>query len=211
MDWLREILDTIVAGGPVMIPLALCSIVALGAFMERLVSLRRGRVAPSALVREVEPLLEQGDLDGASAVCRRYDSALSRLVLAAIALRLRPAAEQRERIEQLGRQEAATMERFVPIVGTVASIAPLLGLLGTVGGMIVTFAVIQEQGMGDVAKLAGGISQALVTTFAGLSVGIPALIANRFLLARVDALLLLLEEETARALSLIRSTVGGSS
>ena len=111
----------------------------------------------------------------------------------------------RDRLEELGRHEAANLERFIPIVGTVASIAPLLGLLGTVGGMIVTFATIQEQGMGDVDRLAGGISQALVTTFAGLSIGIPALIGNRFLLARVDRLLLGLEEQLGRAVLMIRA------
>lgn len=205
MQWMSEVTDSILAGGPVMIPLALCSIVAFGAFLERLVALRRGRVAPVSMIRELDPLLADGRLDEAESVCRRYDTSLSRVVLAAIELRDRPLIEQRDRLEQIGRQEAANMERFIPIVGTVAAIAPLLGLLGTVGGMIVTFAIIQDQGMGDVAKLAGGISQALITTFAGLSVGIPALIANRFLLSRVDGLLLLLEEAAGRALAQLRA------
>ena len=206
MEWIRDVMASILAGGPVMIPLALCSIIAFGAFLERLVALRRSRVVPLALARELDPLLAGGRLGEAQRVCQRYEASLARLVFTAIALRDRPMMEQRERLEQVGRQEAANMERFIPIVGTVAAIAPLLGLLGTVGGMIVTFAIIQEQGMGDVGRLAGGISQALITTFAGLSVGIPALIANRFLLSRVDALLLLLEEETARALAAIRAT-----
>ncbi len=95
------------------------------------------------------------------------------------------------------------MERYVPVLGTIASIAPLLGLLGTVGGMIVTFQVIEQQGVGEVAALAGGISQALITTFAGLSVGIPAVVANRYLLARVDGLLIDLEEVALGVVNLI--------
>ena len=94
------------------------------------------------------------------------------------------------------------MERWIPVVGTIAAITPLLGLLGTVG-MILTFQVIQQQGLGDAGSLAGGISQALVTTFAGLSVGIPAVVANRYLLSRVDSLLLELEEAALGVLEML--------
>lgn len=200
---MQELIATILAGGPVMVPIAASSIVALGAFFERIVALRRSRVVPSAFVASVEPLLRSGDFDAVIALCGRYDASIARLVHAAVLLRHQPRDVLRERLEELGRHEAANMERFIPIVGVVASIAPLLGLLGTVGGMIATFAIIQDQGMGDVAALAGGISQALVTTFAGLSVGIPALIANRFLLGRVDGLLLALEDQLGRALLLL--------
>jgi biopolymer transport protein ExbB len=201
----RELIDTILAGGPVMVPLALCSIIALGAFFERLFALRLSQVAPPGLHARVEPMLRAGRFDEALAMCGADPSAVARLVGAAIQLRGLSREDLRDRLEELGRHEAANLERFIPIVGTVASIAPLLGLLGTVGGMIVTFATIQEQGMGDVDRLAGGISQALVTTFAGLSIGIPALIANRFLLGRVDRLLLGLEEQLGRAVLMIRA------
>jgi biopolymer transport protein ExbB len=199
----QELIATILAGGPVMVPIAASSIVALGAFFERIVALRRSRVVPAAFVASAEPLLRSGDFDAVIALCGRYDASIARLVHAAVLLRQQPRDVLRERLEELGRHEAANMERFIPIVGVVASIAPLLGLLGTVGGMIATFAIIQGEGMGDVAALAGGISQALVTTFAGLSVGIPALIANRFLLGRVDGLLLALEDQLGRALLLL--------
>jgi biopolymer transport protein ExbB len=199
----QELIATILAGGPVMVPIAASSIVALGAFFERIVALRRSRVVPAAFVASAEPLLRSGDFDAVIALCGRYDASIARLVHAAVLLRQQPRDVLRERLEELGRHEAANMERFIPIVGVVASIAPLLGLLGTVGGMIATFAIIQDEGMGDVAALAGGISQALVTTFAGLSVGIPALIANRFLLGRVDGLLLALEDQLGRALLLL--------
>ena len=106
----------------------------------------------------------------------------------------RARADVKELAEEVGRREAAELERYSGIVGIVAAIAPLLGLLGTVWGMILTFRVIEEGGIGQVGQLAGGISTALVTTFAGLSVGIPALMAHRWLLARVDDLLLDMEE-----------------
>lgn len=205
MDWFVELLGTIVEGGPVMVPIALSSLIAFGAFLERLYALRRDRIAPLGLARELEPLLRDGAFDQALKVCRARDGALARLIEAAILFRSLPRAEMRDRLEELGRFEAASMERFIPIIGTVASVAPLLGLLGTVGGMIVTFATIQDQGMGDIDKLAGGISQALVTTFAGLSVGIPALIGNRYLLARVDRLLLELEQHVGRAVVHVRA------
>ena len=115
----------------------------------------------------------------------------------------------KERLEEVGRREAAELERFIPVLGTIASIAPLLGLLGTVLGMILTFQAIQnEGGMADVSALAGGISQALVTTFAGLCVGIPAVMANRFLLARVDGLLLDLEEVSLGVLEHLAGSEG---
>lgn len=200
-----ELVETIIAGGPVMVPLALCSVVALGAFLERLFALRRPRICPTELGDRLQELLREGAIAEATDLVARADSALARMVRTALRLRHLEREDLHERLEELGRHEAAAMERFIPIVGTVASISPLLGLLGTVGGMIVTFATIQEQGMGDVDRLAGGISQALVTTFTGLSIGIPALIANRFLLARVDALLLLLEERVGQLVLLIRA------
>ena len=180
-------LEYLWAGGPVMIPIALCSIVALAAFFERLVALRRGRVAPRGFVVKIVELLRQGRIDDALIACRKSESAIARILEVAVMVRGGPRADIKERLEEIGRREAADLERFIPIVGTIAAVSPLLGLLGTVGGMIATFAVIQDQGLGDVDRLAGGISQALITTFAGLCVGIPALIANRYLLGRSTA------------------------
>lgn len=187
--------ETLVAGGPVMAPIGLLSLVALAVFLERLWSLRRGNVAPAGFLREFFALVSQERLDDALTLCRSRDVAASRILEAALASRVRTRSALKERLEEVGRREAAELERWVPVLGTIASVSPLLGLLGTVLGMIVTFQAIQAQGgAADVGHLAGGISQALVTTFAGLTVGIPALMANRYLLARVDSLLLELEE-----------------
>ncbi|TNE87385.1 MAG: MotA/TolQ/ExbB proton channel family protein [Deltaproteobacteria bacterium] len=189
-----------------MIPIALCSIVAVAVFLERTWALRRARVAPRSFALQILALAEQGRFDDAVAACRSADTAASRVLAIAVENRGRSRAVIKERIEEVGRREAAEMERGIPVLGTIASIAPLLGLLGTVGGMIVTFQAIQSSGLGNVGSLAGGISQALITTFAGLTVGIPAVVANRWLLSRVDGLLLDLEEAS---LALLDALEGG--
>ena len=187
-------IDTLVAGGPVILPIAACSVVALAMFLERLWALRRSRTMPRAFLQQLDSHVSSGQFDEALILCRGTNAPVARVIAGALESRQRSREQIRDRLEELARREAAELERGVPVVGTIASITPLLGLLGTVGGMIVTFDVIQSQGMGNVGSLAGGISQALVTTFAGLSVGIPALVANRYLLSRVDSTLLDLEE-----------------
>jgi len=186
-------LDVLWAGGPVMVPIALCSLIGLTTFIERMWSLRRSSVMPEALTREVHELARQKRWDDVLTRCRTFNAPVARLTEAVIVHRNCSHVVLKERVEEIGRREAAALERYLPILGTVASVAPLLGLLGTVGGMIVTFQVIETQGVQDVSDLAGGISQALITTFAGLCVGIPALVANRYLLTRVDGYLLELE------------------
>ncbi|RME26266.1 MAG: MotA/TolQ/ExbB proton channel family protein [Deltaproteobacteria bacterium] len=191
-----------------MVPIGLASILALAAFLERVVALRRVRVVPRAFGREVVELLRQGRHGDALARCRQDDTAASRIVETALENRGRPRSAMKERLEEVGRREAAELERMTAVLGTVAAIAPLLGLLGTVWGMILTFEVIQEQGVGVVSSLAGGISQALITTMAGLSVGIPALIAHRWVLARADALVLELEDLALDCLELLSADEG---
>jgi biopolymer transport protein ExbB len=199
------VIETLMAGGPVMIPIGLCSVVALAVFVERLWSLRRQHTLPRSLADGIVARIASEQWDEARALCRTRDIAVTRLAMVAIESRQLSRAGLKERLEEVGRREAALLERGTPVIGTIASITPLLGLLGTVGGMIRTFAIIQTAGMGDVGSLAGGISEALITTFAGLSVGIPAVVANRYLLSRVDALLVDLEDI---ALDLVDATVG---
>ncbi len=196
-------LEYLWAGGPVMVPIGLCSVVAVATFLERLWSLRRERVVPTSFVVELSELVKQRRWDDALTLCRKREVAVGRVIEVALEVRREERPVMKERVEEVGRREAAEMERYIPVLGTIASIAPLLGLLGTVGGMILTFQVIEQQGVKDVADLAGGISQALITTFAGLSVGIPAVVANRYLLARVDAMLIELEEVALGVLQLL--------
>ena len=182
------------SGGPVMIPIGLASVVMLAVFIERVFALRRGRVVPRSFGVELVELLKQARFADALTHCRKNESASARLAEVAIEARGRTRSELKERLEEVGRREAAELERYTDVLGTVAAIAPLMGLLGTVWGMILTFDVIQQEGVGVVGSLAGGISQALITTLAGLSVGIPALVAHRYVLSRIDELLLELEE-----------------
>ncbi len=170
------------------------SLVGLAAFFERLFALRRGRVVPESMRIELLELVRQGRLADAITTCRKDDGPLGRVVEVIVAHAGQPRADIKELAEEVGRRESADLERFTGVVGIVASVAPLLGLLGTVWGMIQTFDVIQANGMGDIGRMAGGISTALVTTFGGLSVGIPALMGHRYLLSRVDELTLELEE-----------------
>lgn len=198
-----ELIEFLKSGGPVMVPIALASILGLAAFLERLWALRRGRVVPRAVRVELMELARQGRWSDAVTLCRKNDSPLSRVQEVVFANRHLGRSDLKERAEEVGRREAADLERYSGVVGIVASVAPLLGLLGTVWGMILTFEVIRTQGMGQIGQLAGGISTALITTFAGLSVGIPALIAHRYLLSRVDDLVLDLEESTLELLEVV--------
>lgn len=196
-------MDLIVSGGPVMVPIGVASVVGLAVFLERIWALRVANVVPDGFVGEVDELMRQERWGDVAAAAAKSDSAAGRILGSAVAMRSHPRGEIKERLEEVGRREAAELERFSAVLGTVASIAPLLGLLGTVWGMIVTFDVIQSEGIGVVANLAGGIAQALVSTMAGLTVGIPALVAHRWVLARADRLVLSLEDLGLLALGYI--------
>ena len=187
-------IELLISGGPVMVPIGLASVIGLAALLERILALRQQRVIRRAFTVEVDELCRQKRWGDALALCKKEDSAAARIVLSALESRGHDRAAIKERLEEMGRREAAALERFSAVLGTVASIAPLMGLLGTVWGMILTFEVIQQQGMGVVSSLAGGISQALISTMAGLTVGIPALVGHRWVLARADGLVLQLED-----------------
>lgn len=196
-------IEFLIDGGPVMVPIGLASAVALAFFLERLWVLQRGRVVPHSFAVEITELVNQDRIPDAITSCRKADLPISRIVEVALLGRGKPRADIKERIEEIGRREAAGLERYAQIIGTIASIAPLLGLMGTVWGMIQTFQVIQDQGLGQIASLAGGISQALITTLAGLAVGIPALIAYRWVIGRADELVLEMEEVALGVLDLL--------
>lgn len=187
-----------------MVPIGLCSLVATGAFLWRLVALRRGAVAPRSLEVELEELIKQDRFADAITLCRKNEAvSLARVVEVGVLTRGRKRSAVKERLEEVGRRESAELERGAEIVGTVATISPLMGLLGTVWGMIQTFDVIKDEGVGVIGSLAGGISQALITTMAGLAVAIPAVVAHRWILARVDDLTLDLEDAALRVLDLL--------
>jgi len=177
-----------------MVPIGLASVIGLAALLERVFALRLNSIVPRGFAVEVDELCRQERWGDAIALSRKHESPAGRIVRSALESRGQERSAIKERLEEVGRREAAELERFSAVLGTVASIAPLLGLLGTVWGMILTFEVIQQQGMGVVSSLAGGISQALVSTMAGLTVGIPALVGHRWVIARADRHVLALED-----------------
>ena len=196
--------DFVVKGGVLMIPIALCSIIALAIFLERLWSLRRSRVIPRDFLIEIEDLIRREKIPEAITRCRKDNSSMANIILAGIRNFGKRREIVKESIEEIGRREAATLERYINVVGTIAAIAPLLGLLGTVFGMIKAFNVISIQGVGNPSSLAGGISEALITTAAGLVVAIPTFVLYRYLANKADALIVEMEEHSIRMVDLLK-------
>jgi biopolymer transport protein ExbB len=196
--------DFVVKGGVLMIPIALCSIIALAIFLERLWSLRRSRVIPRDFLIEIEDLIRREKIPEAITRCRKDNSSMANIIVAGIRNFGKRREIVKESIEEIGRREAATLERYINVVGTIAAIAPLLGLLGTVFGMIKAFNVISIQGVGNPSSLAGGISEALITTAAGLVVAIPTFVLYRFLANKADALIVEMEEHSIRMVDLLK-------
>ena len=178
-------LELLLAGGWVMWPILACSAIALAIILERFWTLRRSAVIPPGLGQEVREWAAQHKLDPSHVESLRATSPLGELLAAGLEVRHRPREVIKERIEDVGRHVVHGMERFLNTLGTISGIAPLLGLLGTVIGMIKMFLAILEHGVGDVTQLAGGIGQALITTAAGLVVAIPALMFYRYFRGRV--------------------------
>jgi biopolymer transport protein ExbB len=196
--------DFVVKGGVLMIPIALCSIIALAIFLERLWSLRRSRVIPRDFLIEIEDLIRREKIPEAITRCRKDNSSMANIIVAGIRNFGKRREIVKESIEEIGRREAATLERYINVVGTIAAIAPLLGLLGTVFGMIKAFDVISIQGVGNPSSLAGGISEALITTAAGLVVAIPTFVLYRYLANKADALIVEMEEHSIRMVDLLK-------
>jgi biopolymer transport protein ExbB len=196
--------DFVVKGGVLMIPIALCSIIALAIFLERLWSLRRSRVIPRDFLIEIEDLIRREKIPEAITRCRKDNSSMANIIVAGIRNFGKRREIVKEGIEEIGRREASTLERYINVVGTIAAISPLLGLLGTVFGMIKAFNVISIQGVGNPSSLAGGISEALITTAAGLVVAIPTFVLYRYLANKADALIVEMEEHSIRMVDLLK-------
>ena len=196
-------------GGVFIAPILLCSIVALAIFVERLFSLRRHRVVPADLVRRAEALIAGRDVAAAVELLRSSRAAFARVLLVAVRVSGQPRGIIKEHLEEAGRQEAAGLERFVDTLGTIAGVSTLLGLLGTISGMIEIFAVISSQTAVNPGTLAGGISEALITTMVGLSVAIPVIVMHRYLLNKANALILEMERQSTRFMDLLCDGVEG--
>ena len=186
------------AGGPLMWPIILCSIAAVAIILERLWTLQDRRVLPPELTKKVWQLVETGQINDKVIVALERNSPLGRVLAAGLANRHRPREIVMERLEDTGRHVVHELERFMNTLGSIASVSPLLGLLGTVTGIIKAFNAIQAGGMGDPRALSGGIAEALITTAAGLCVAIPALFAYRYLRGRVDRIVIEMEKDAIR-------------
>lgn len=174
-------------------PLSICSVLAVAIIVERLINLRAAKVLPEDEVEHLGSLIEGGLLEQAEDYCDRRPGPLTNIVAAALEARMEAPEGIRQVVEDQGRQEVPRLQRYLGILGTVASVSPLLGLLGTVLGMIEVFRVVSTQGIGQAESLAGGIGQAMITTATGLTIAIPALVAYNAFSDKANALILEME------------------
>ena len=195
--------EIVKAGGIVMVPLILCSILAAAITLERLWTLRSQSVVPGELVDKVWRWVENRTLSDKQILALQQHSPLGRVLAAGLANRDRDRSLMIEAIEDAGRHVAHELERYLTALGTIAAISPLLGLLGTVTGMIRTFNAITVAGVGNPTAMASGIAEALITTAAGLIIAIPALVAYRMLRSRVDGHVIDMEKESLKLVQAI--------
>ncbi len=198
------LLDIVVRGGILMIPIVLCSIIAVAILIERLVTLRKIRVKSTTFVLQIKYLLLRKDLEGALALCKKTPGPIAGITRAGLEKIDRPRQEMKEAIESAGKREIYFLEKYLGVLGTIAAVAPLLGFLGTVTGMIRAFMQVQVHGGNvDASVLAGGIWEALITTAAGLSVGIPALIFYNWLQGKVERYVFEMSETSTELMDLL--------
>jgi biopolymer transport protein ExbB len=197
------VFELVKSGGWLMLPIIACSIVALGIVIERFWSLQRKKVMPDYLMKQILQLHKESKLNLADLGKLKGSSPMGRILAAGLVNRNHDKVVMKEAIEEVGRQVVHELERYLNTLGTIASISPLLGLLGTVIGMIKVFSVIVTAGVGDPGVLAGGISEALITTAAGLSVAIPSLMFHRYFSGLIDKLVIGMEEQALKMVEVI--------
>ena len=197
-------IDFFTKGGIFMYPILLCSITALAIFIERLWNLRRDQVLPLDLVNEVEDLIRREKIHEAVMLCQNNRSSVAQIFLVGLKNFGRRREEIKDHLEEVGRQQSASLERFVEGLGTIAGVSTLLGLLGTISGMINVFSVISTQTVVNPGSMAGGISEALITTYAGLSVAIPTIVMHKYLQSRANTLILEMERRSVRLVDLLK-------
>ena len=197
-------LELMKAGGWLMLPIIACSVVATAIVLERFWTLRRRRIMPDHLVARIWRWHRQQQLTPERINKLRRGSPLGRMLTAGLVNRNHSREVMKEAINDVGRQVVAEMDRYLNTLGTIASVTPLLGLLGTVIGMIDVFTVIMDAGVGNPGVLAGGISKALITTAAGLSVAIPTLMFHRYFNSRVGKLAIAMEEQALKLVEVMK-------
>ena len=198
-------LELVQAGGWLMLPIILCSIIAIAIIIERFWTLNITRIAPQNILAQVWTWLKNDQLDSDKLQQLRLSSPLGQILAAGLLNSKYGRSAMVDSIEQASSQVIHEMERYLNTLGTLAAVTPLLGLLGTVVGMIRVFSEIMLQGTGNANALAGGISEALITTAAGLSVAIPNFVFYRYFMRKVDSLILNLEQESSKLVDALHS------
>ena len=188
-----------------MVLIVLCSIAALAICIERLYILNPKKIAPPHLLATVWKQLKAGEMDAGRLKTLKQSSPLGRILAAGLANAYHGRDVMKESIQEAAQHVIHDLERYLNTLGTIAAVTPLLGLLGTVMGMIRVFAEIMAQGTGNASVLAGGISEALITTAAGLTVAIPALAMHRYFIGKIDAIVVELEQETIKLVDALHS------
>ncbi len=197
---MNEVWMMLQRGGIVMIPLLMCSIIALAIVIERSIALRKKKILIPEIINVIEHIDKPEDVHLAISICNKNKGAFANIVQIGLENNSLPKDELKELILDQGRQEVRTLQKGLIIMETIAGIAPLLGLLGTVVGMIKVFTVISEQGLGQTQALSGGISEALITTVVGLSIGIPSLVAYNYFTDKAENLIMDIEKFTSKLL-----------
>jgi len=195
--------DFFTRGGPLMYPILLCSVIGWAIFMERIFAFIKVRRASLPLQNAVKDFLQADKAKEAVDLCARNNTPLAKILLVVLKNRGCRRSYLKSLAEEVGEREAITLQRYLGLLGTMANITPLLGLLGTVLGMIKAFNVIAIQGMGTPTTLGSGISEALITTAAGLTVAVPMILLHRYLSSRSERLVLQLEESTMQIVDLV--------
>ena len=199
------VLELLTAGGWLMLVIVMCSVVGMAICVERLYMLNPRKIAPPHLLATVWKQLKAGELDAERLRNLKKASPLGRILAAGLGNAYHGRDVMKESIQEAAGHVVHDLERYLNTLGTIAAVTPLLGLLGTVVGMIEVFAEIMAQGTGNASALAGGISQALITTAAGLTVAIPALVMHRYFVGRIDGIVVELEQETIKLVDALHS------
>lgn len=195
--------SVIVKGGWLMAPILLCSVIALAITIERFYNLREPKIHPQDFVTKMKKLLNQRKINEAIAICSNSFSPISRIMETGI-LKIGSCRDEiKEAIEHAGKRESSNLRKYLAVLATIAGISPLLGLLGTVTGMIKAFQVIAVKGVGHPTALAGGISEALITTAAGLVVAIPTLVAHNYFFKQANSYILEMENTSMELLDIL--------
>ena len=205
--WSIGMWDFMVKGGPIMWPILVCSVLAFGILIERLISLRKEQVDTQSFMEQISKSLKRNKVMEALDLCDKTEGPIANILKAGILKHDRPRSEVREAIEDVALHEVPRLEKNLPVLATLAHIAPLLGLLGTVTGMVNAFQVIENKATAlntvNPGDLAGGIWEALLTTVFGLCVAIPAYVAYNYLVSRVDGFVLDMERSATDLLNIL--------